>query len=168
MQFLQQDRISTPEPSTIHRRVLQHTVFSHNLGSHPNGRYLLSNNNRISGWPDFVPGGISIWCGPSTMGLQSRGGSRGRLEDQSIVQNISQIYPLWFRSTGVSISTGFNWSLNLIVTFTFPYLQQVGWKICYWTQFQPPRVSALVPTIFSLVWLLLPRCGSRLYCLSLR
>ena len=36
MQFLQQDRISTPEPSTIHRRVLQHTVFSHNLGSHPN------------------------------------------------------------------------------------------------------------------------------------
>ena len=36
MQFLQQDRISSPEPSTIHRRVLQHTVFSHNLGSHPN------------------------------------------------------------------------------------------------------------------------------------
>jgi len=35
-----------------------------------------------------------------------------------------EIYPLWFRSTGVSISTGFNWSLNLIVTFTFPYLQQ--------------------------------------------
>ena len=87
-------------------------------------------NYRISGWPDFVPGGISIWCGPSTMGLQSRGGSREPLEDQSIVQNISQIYPLWFRSTGVSISTGFNWSLNLIVTFTFPYLQQVGWKIC--------------------------------------
>jgi len=36
-----------------------------------------------------------------------------------------EIYPLWFRSTGVSMSTGFNWSLNLIVTFTFPYLQQV-------------------------------------------
>jgi len=35
-----------------------------------------------------------------------------------------EIYPLWFRSTGVSISTGFNWSLNLVVTFTFPYLQQ--------------------------------------------
>jgi len=35
-----------------------------------------------------------------------------------------EIYPLWFRTSGVSISTGFNWSLNLIVTFTFPYLQQ--------------------------------------------
>jgi hypothetical protein len=23
------------------------------------------------------------------------------------------------------MSTGFNWSLNLVVTFTFPYLQQV-------------------------------------------
>jgi len=35
-----------------------------------------------------------------------------------------EIYPLWFRSTGVSISTGFNWCLNLIVTFTFPFLQE--------------------------------------------
>ena len=44
----------------------------------------------------------------------------------SQLENIAQIYPLWFRTSGVSISTGFNWSLNLIVTFTFPYLQQVA------------------------------------------
>ena len=25
----------------------------------------------------------------------------------------------------MSISTGFNWSLNLLVAFTFPYLQEV-------------------------------------------
>ena len=43
-------------------------------------------------------------------------------------ENIAQIYPLWFRTSGVSISTGFNWSLNLIVTFTFPYLQQVAFQ----------------------------------------
>jgi len=35
-----------------------------------------------------------------------------------------EIYPLWFRSSGVSLATGFNWCLNLIVTFTFPYLQE--------------------------------------------
>ena len=35
-----------------------------------------------------------------------------------------QIYPLWFRSQGVSLSTSFNWALNLIVSETFLYLIQ--------------------------------------------
>ena len=35
-----------------------------------------------------------------------------------------QIYPLWFRSQGVSISTSFNWALNLTVSETFLYLLQ--------------------------------------------
>ena len=43
-----------------------------------------------------------------------------------------QIYPLWFRSQGVSISTGFNWALNLIVSFTFLYLiQGIGFGTWY-------------------------------------
>ena len=36
-----------------------------------------------------------------------------------------QIYPLWFRSQGVSLSTSFNWALNLTVSETFLYLIQV-------------------------------------------
>merc|ERR1719495_2091137 len=31
----------------------------------------------------------------------------------------SEIYPLWFRSYGVSLSTGFNWALNIMVSYTF-------------------------------------------------
>merc|ERR1719273_1924763 len=31
----------------------------------------------------------------------------------------SEIYPLWARSTGVSIATSVNWGSNLIVTETF-------------------------------------------------
>merc|ERR1719347_1170385 len=43
-----------------------------------------------------------------------------------------EIYPLWFRSTGVSISTGFNWCLNIIVTFTFTYfIQYLGFGTFY-------------------------------------
>merc|ERR1712117_90252 len=37
----------------------------------------------------------------------------------------AEIYPLWFRSQGVSISTSFNWALNLTVSETFLYLVQV-------------------------------------------
>jgi len=36
----------------------------------------------------------------------------------------AEIYPLWFRSQGVSISTSFNWALNLTVSETFLYLIQ--------------------------------------------
>eukprot|EP00092_Neocalanus_flemingeri_P039647 GFUD01043179.1.p1 GENE.GFUD01043179.1~~GFUD01043179.1.p1 ORF type:complete len:609 (+),score=148.19 GFUD01043179.1:53-1879(+) len=36
----------------------------------------------------------------------------------------SEIYPLWFRSAGVSLSTGFNWALNIFVSYTFLYLVQ--------------------------------------------
>ena len=39
-----------------------------------------------------------------------------------------QIYPLWFRSQGVSLSTSFNWALNLTVSETFLYLiQELRW-----------------------------------------
>jgi len=44
----------------------------------------------------------------------------------------AEIYPLWFRSQGVSISTGFNWALNLVVSFTFLYLiQGIGYGTWY-------------------------------------
>jgi len=44
----------------------------------------------------------------------------------------AEIYPLWFRSQGVSISTGFNWALNLVVSFTFLYLVQgIGFGTWY-------------------------------------
>jgi len=44
----------------------------------------------------------------------------------------AEIYPLWFRSQGVSISTGFNWALNLIVSFTFLFLiQGIGFGTWY-------------------------------------
>merc|ERR1719341_1682341 len=59
-----------------------------------------------------------------------------------------EIYPLWFRSTGVSISTGFNWSLNLVVTFTFPYLQQgLGFGAYYFFA----GMAGIALTWFSLV-----------------
>ena len=41
---------------------------------------------------------------------------------------LMQIYPLWFRSQGVSLSTSFNWALNLTVSETFLYLiQELRW-----------------------------------------
>jgi len=59
-----------------------------------------------------------------------------------------EIYPLWFRSTGVSMSTGFNWSLNLIVSFTFPYLQQgLGFGAYYFFA----GMAGIALTWFSLV-----------------
>jgi len=36
----------------------------------------------------------------------------------------SEIYPLWFRSAGVSMATAFNWLLNVAVSEGFPYLVQ--------------------------------------------
>ena len=32
---------------------------------------------------------------------------------------ISKIYPLWFRSTGISLATLMNWTANIVVSFTY-------------------------------------------------
>ena len=60
-----------------------------------------------------------------------------------------QIYPLWFRSQGVSLSTSFNWALNLTVSETFLYLLQ-ALKFGTWYLYAGCSLVAIVFFTFTL------------------